>query len=296
MVRIRLGILHQTLVWNYYYDNDNDEWRYGPIEDNYLPLVEYLHKFYEEKLIPPDFLSIDTAGWQELMSSDVSFITQDYIGRIDMFNEGNRSANPDYTMLNMAPPAGFPGGERLDHYAHTNQPGYAIGSTTENMDVALRYIDWTFSEEGRDALSWGIEGETYTIENGEKQWIEDYSSPSESRAETGLSLFGTYSWFDYDSHMTLFSDEVKQAYEEDPQYDAPLVPVPAFTEEEQEIISIKGEEITKHRDQEIAKFIIGERDLSEWDVYVQEIENLGVQELINIHAEAHQRMLEVELN
>ncbi|KRG11586.1 hypothetical protein ACA29_16530 [Lederbergia galactosidilytica] len=96
--------------------------------------------------------------------------------------------------------------------------------------------------------------------------------------------------------MVLFSDEVKQAYKENPQYDAPIVPVPAFSEEEQKVIAIQGEAITKHRDEEIAKFIIGKRDLSEWDAYVQEIEDLGVQELIDIYEEAYNRMQEAELN
>lgn len=281
---------------DYYYDFDKEEWRYGPIEDNYLVLVEYLHQFYEEGLIPPDFLSIDTATWQEYMSTDTSFITQDYIGRIDSFNEANRDGNPDYTLVNMAPPAGFPGGERLDHSAHVVQPGYSVASTSENIDTLIQYVDWTFSEEGRDALSWGIEGETYEVVDGEKQWIPDFTSPSDMRSQTGLSIFGTRSWFDYDAHMALFSEEVKQAYEDDPQYDAPVVPTPPFTEEEQEIIAIQGEEILKHRDQEIAKFIIGDRDLSEWDDYVEEIKTLGVQDLIDLYTEAYNRVLEVELN
>ncbi|PAV31254.1 hypothetical protein CIL05_00955 [Virgibacillus profundi] len=281
---------------DYYYDNEKDEWRYGPIEDNFRALVEHLNKFYSEGLIPSDFLSTDTAQWQELMSTDTSFITQDYIGRIDEFNLANRETNPDYTLINMAPPAGFPGGEQLAYSAHTNAPGYSVAVTSENIDTVIQYIDWTFSEEGRDSLSWGIEGETYTEENGEKTWIEDYQSPADLRNDTGISTYATYSWFDYDAHMSLFSDEVKQAYEEGPQYDAPIVPIPAFSPEEQEIIAIQGESVIKHRDEQIAKFIIGDRDLSEWDDYVMEMEDLGVQELVDIHAKAYKRMQEAELN
>jgi len=282
--------------WDYYYDNVKDEWRYGPIEDNYKVMIEYLNKFYNEGLIPKDFLSIDTEQWQELMSNNKSFITQDYIGRIDMFNVPNREINPDYTLINMPPPAGFSDGERLDYSAHTQGAGYSVAVTSKHIDTAIKYIDATFSEEGRDLLSWGIEGETYSNENGEKKWIKDYPSPSELRSETGISLFGTYSWFDYDSHMKLFSDEVKKAYEEDPQYDAPVVPAPSFNDEEQEKLSIQGEAIKKHRDEEIAKFIIGKRDFSKWDDYVSEMKKLGVEEISDMYAKAHKRMLEVELN
>ncbi|WP_066190965.1 MULTISPECIES: extracellular solute-binding protein [Gracilibacillus] len=282
--------------YSYYYDEVQDEWRYGPIEDNFRALVEYFNKFYSEGLIPSDFLSTDTAQWQELMSTDTSFITHDYIGRIDEFNLANRETNPDYTLINMPPPAGFPGEDQIAFSAHENDSGYSVAVTSEHINTIIQYLDWTFSEEGRDALSWGAEGETYTEENGEKNWIEDYGSVADLRNDTGLSTYATYSWFDYDAHMELFSDEVKQAYEESPQYDAPIVPKPAFTSEEQETIAIQGESIMKHRDEEIAKFIIGDRDLAEWDDYVQEMENLGVQDLVDIHAEAYQRMQEVELN
>ncbi|WP_066190959.1 MULTISPECIES: extracellular solute-binding protein [Gracilibacillus] len=281
--------------WEYYYDEQNEEWRYGPIEDNYRELVEYLHTFYQEDLIPSDFLSTDTAQWQELMSTDTSFITQDYISRIDTFNVANREENPDFTIVNMPPPAGLPGGEQRDYSSHTQQRGYSIAVDSDHIDTTVQFIDWTFSEEGRDALSWGIEGETYTEENGEKAWIEDYSSPSELRSETGLSLYATYSWFDYDSHMSLFSEEVKTAYEEDPQYDAPIVPVLAFSEDEQEALAIQGEAISKHRDEQISKFIVGDRDLSEWDAYVEEIQELGLQEMLDIHEAAYLRMQEAEL-
>ncbi len=230
------------------------------------------------------------------MSTDQSFITQNYIIRIDMFNELNREIDPDYTLIHMPPPAGTPNGKKQDFSAHFQQAGYAIATTSSHIDTVIRYLDWTFSEEGRDALSWGIEGEMYTDVEGEKSWVKEYPNPSDLRTETGLSLFGTYTWFDYDAHMALFSDEVKEAYEEYPKYDAPFIPEPAFTSEEQEKLSIQGEEITKYRDQEIAKFIIGQRDLSEWDAYVDQLKSLGVEEMVSMYEKAHSRMLEADLN
>jgi len=94
----------------------------------------------------------------------------------------------------------------------------------------------------------------------------------------------------------LFSDEVKKAYETDPQFDAPIVPQPAFTDAEQETIAIKGEAVTKRRDEEVAKFILGERSFDEWESFVEEMKNLGVEDMVKIYSDAHQRMLEVDLN
>jgi ABC-type polysaccharide transport system permease subunit len=41
----------------------------------------------------------------------------------------------------------------------------------------------------------------------------------------------------------------------------------------------QGEAITKHRDEEIAKFILGKRNLSEWDQYVKKMKNLGLDQM-----------------
>src|SRR5699024_1789813 len=117
------------------------------------------HTFYEEGLIPTDFLSIETEEFQKIMSSDTSFITQDYISRIDMFNIPLRQENPDYTLIHMPPPAGFPDGDQLDYSNHTAKGGYLVPKDSDHIETALRYIDWTFSEEGRDTLSWGVEEE-----------------------------------------------------------------------------------------------------------------------------------------
>ena len=46
-------------------------------------MVEYYKKLVDNQLVPPDFLTIDTKSWEELMSTDRGFITNDYISRID---------------------------------------------------------------------------------------------------------------------------------------------------------------------------------------------------------------------
>lgn len=283
--------------FEYYYNWDAEEWRFGPIEDNYKVMIEYLNTFYKERLIPQDFLSLDVTQWQQLISTEKAFITQDYIGRIDMFNLPLREEIEGFNLINMPPPIGLPGGKQQDFSAHFLNAGYSVASTSKNIEAALGYIDWAFSEEGRDTLSWGIEGESFVIENGKRQFVPELATGSVDnlRAETGLSLFGTYALFDYDAHMSLFSEEVVKAYEEDPQYDAPLVPEPPFTEAEQEILSIQGEAILKHRDENISKFIIGERPLSQWDDYVQEMNNLGLQNMVDMYSKAYKRILDVEM-
>ncbi|AWP27719.1 extracellular solute-binding protein [Paenibacillus glucanolyticus] len=277
-----------------YYNFESKEWKYGPIEDNFKLLVEYLNKFYKEGFIPPDFLTMDAKAWQDMMSTNRSFMSMDYIGRIDFFNVPLRADNPEFNLANMAPPAGKLGGKQLNPHLHYVQSGMTVASTSNQIEDVMRYMDFFYSEEGRIAASWGKEGVTFTTENGKKKMLPEFVDVSDLRKKTGLATNGTYAWIDYDAHLSLSSQELQAAYGEAEKYDSPMQPMPALTHEELETNTTISDSITKRMEQSIANFILGELSLDQWDQYVKQIEDLGLQQLIDIHTTAHQRILDAQ--
>lgn len=277
--------------WDYYYDFDKKEWRYGPTEDNFKKMIVYLNKFYKEGLIPPDFLTVDTKQWQDLMSTERSFVSVDYIGRIDFFNTALRQANPSYNLAFMATPAGWDGAPRLNAYTQFLESGLMVASTSKKIKDVMKYIDFFYSEEGRTLASWGKEGTTFKTENGKKQFIEPYADVADLRKKTGLSTDGTYIWFDYDSHLSLASPELKLAYAEAPKYDSQMQPRPSFTAEETEMLSTVGDAINKKRDENLSKFIMGTRSLDEWPKYVEDMKKLGTDKIVGVYKAAYDRSL-----
>lgn len=279
-----------------YYDFDKKEWRYGPTEDHYKAMVAMWNKFYKEGLIPADFLSMQTKQWQDVVSTGKAFITIDYISRVDFFNNAMRKENPEFNMQFMGPPAGAPGGKQLNPYFHYLEGGLTLASTSKNIKDVLKYMDFFYSEEGRDLTSWGVEGETYITEGGAKKFKPEFTDVTEMRKQTGLQTSGTYTWIDFDAHLSLFSPDLQNAYKEAVKYDPPAMqPRPAFTEEENEVISITGQAINKHRDESFAKFVTGTRSLSEWDKYVEEMNKLGVDTLLDTYKTAHKRVESINL-
>ncbi|MCU6712226.1 extracellular solute-binding protein [Paenibacillus sp. J5C_2022] len=278
-----------------YYDFDAMEWRYGPIEDNYKAMVAMWKKFYDDGLIPPDFLSLQTKQWQDMMSTGQSFMTIDYISRVDFFNNAMQKENPDYNMQFMAPPAGLPGGKQQNPYFHYLVGGLTVSSTSKNIKDVMQYMDFFYSEEGRLLASWGAEGETFVREGGAIKFKPEFTDVTEMRKQTGLQTSGTYTWIDYNAHLSLFSDNLQKAYTEAGKYDPPgMQPRPAFTESENEVISLTGQAIKKHRDESFAKFITGSRSLNEWDQYVEELDRLGVDKLLETYRTAYDRMQAVK--
>ncbi|MNH91179.1 Lipoprotein LipO precursor [compost metagenome] len=272
----------------YVYDDAAKQVKYGPVEDGYKSMVEYLSKFAKEKLIPPNWLTVDTKQWQDLMSTNKAFVTFDYIGRIDFFNQPLRKDNPEYTLAFMAPPAG-PGGKQLNPYTQILQSGMTISSDSKQIKAIMKYIDFYYTEEARTLVSWGKEGETYTVENGVKKIKPEYTDLTDLRKKTGLASHGTYNWIDFDAHLSLASTELKAAYEEARKYDSAYHPIAAFNDKEQEILSTVGEAINKHREENISKFITGDKSLDGWAKYVEEANKLGLPQIMDIYKTAYER-------
>ncbi|MBW7461014.1 ABC transporter substrate-binding protein, partial [Paenibacillus sepulcri] len=66
------------------------------------------------------------------------------------------------------------------------------------------------------------------------------------------------------------------------------------TQEELETISTVGQTLQKTRDQNLAKFITGQRNLSEWDSYVEELKEIGVDKIVSVYQTAYDRSLSAQ--
>ncbi|MGL1890512.1 MAG: extracellular solute-binding protein [Spirochaetaceae bacterium] len=270
-----------------YYNRDASEWGYGPIEDNFKDLVAFINKLYTEDLIPLNFMSLTTKEWQDLVSNDNAFITLDYLTRIDFFNSALRESNPDFTLRYMAPIKGGDNGKTKMAATATGLYGM-IPSAMADRDVLLKYCDWLYSDEAADLLSWGEEGKTFNVVDGKREFIEATDVAS-IRKLYGLSTYGFFFRFDFTSHMSTFSPLVNEAVIESRKYDLPENPLVEFTDSEAEIAQTIGVNIDDFTQQETSKFLLGIRDLSEWDQYVQEVEKLGLSKLREIYNSAYQR-------
>lgn len=270
---------------DFYPDLETREVKFGSVTDEMKELITWLNKFAEEGLIPPDWLSVNTNQWTAYVTTGQSFVTLDYIGRIDYMN-GNFEGGGDH-MAFMKPPAGA-GSEGYVLDAFFNREGLAIARDSENQEAAFKYLDFLHSPEGQELLSWGKEGETYEMVDGEKK--VKFETFDEMRKQSGLGTYGSYAYFNPAAAYSMMDAKTKERYEMAGETAYPeKVITPTFTEEEAEVMSVEWQAIKKARDESLSLFITGDRPLSEWDQYVQEIENLGLQKVIDIHETAWKR-------
>src|SRR5699024_9821281 len=65
-----------------------------------------------------------------------------------------------------------------------------------------------------------------------------------------------------------------------------------FTEEENDILSNKGTEVTKYVEEMRDKFIAGQESLDNYDKYVETLEKMGLNDVIDAYQEAYDRYQE----
>jgi putative aldouronate transport system substrate-binding protein len=261
-------------------DPQTGKFRYGPTESRFKDMLGYLNKFNKEGLIPPDWLSMDVKVWNQAMVTGKSFMTVQYIGQMEILN--NQLTDGGHLSF-MAPPAG-PGGKAYIPNRTNESDGFAIYSQTKNLDASLKFIDFLYSKQGSDVLSWGKENETYTVVDGKRKFLPQYKQFTSLRVENGMMTFGSYGKFDTSALISMIPEKERSAYEEAPKYTFPIQIVrPKFQGDALERYSLLHPQITKFYEESTAKFIMGDRPLAEWDKYVEQITKLGVPELLELH-------------
>lgn len=273
------------------YDYEKNEWVFGPTSDEYKEMVTFYHQLYEEGLLLPNFLTIDTKGWQDVIANSDSFITLDYLSRIDFFNNSMRPSAPEFTMSFMAPSSFGGEGQAMFPNSAKAMMGFVVSSQTKQLDEVLKYVDWMYSEEAKELLTWGRPNELYTQDaSGNRKW-NDFKTAAEMKQGTGLQAYGFYELYDFNGELSTFTPECRAATEEARKYDLPAQPVLAYTDEEKEVTSTIGTNLQSRVSEEISKFLLGVRSLDEWDAYVAEIEAMGLDKLRAVHESSYARVL-----
>lgn len=263
-----------------YYDFDKNAFKYGPIEEGYKNMLVYMNKLVNEKLTPPDLYSINTKAWVDLMVQDKAFITTDYVGRIDSVTVSGKDVTPEFQLAYMSPI------NKVAGYTAVNVSNFIVSSKSKKIEDAVKLIDWYYTDEAIELLSWGKEGETYVTVDGKKKYIM-----SEFCKEYGITASGWGLVLDANAIMSNYSQYAQQATNDMPQYELRYNPAEyiQLTEAENEVVMTVGADLKKYSQEQEALFILGQKSFSEWDSYVKEIENKGLSKLLDMYNKAYER-------
>lgn len=278
----------------FYYDYNEEKWSYGAAEDLMLEVITYFKKMMDEELINPDFITISNAGWQELITTDRGFMMPEYQTRIDFFNALARGNNPDFDIHAMVPPVAKEGGLPMVHRANLDPVGLQMPNTMKERNIAnaAKFIDWFYSDEAVELVSWGKEGETFEIVDGKKQYILDEKG-TQPDTLYGFATYGTYTRMDPESVFAIESADIAETRDMVLEHIMPYANPTLFLSFNEEEYKVKEEyetALVTYVSGMVAKFLLGQEPLSKWDEYVATINELGLEKLLEVYTSAYDRV------
>lgn len=279
-------------------DPDTKDLRFYPVSDNYKQLLEYVHELYKEELIDPSILDIESDRYHANFSEGRYGSTIDW-GPEFIFGEEVGSV---YTSM---PPLEGPNGDKTYtsiYPAVADIGAFLITSKNENPVATIRWIDYFYSDEGMKLFFLGVEGETYEeTKDGSYEFMDHITNSAEglsTEQEAAKYLTfpgGLYPSVSKEEYFT-GSEGSAQSIEAVEPLKPYLVEEPwepfQYTEEEYKKLSSFGADIEKYIEEMRDKFINGDASFSDWDSYVETIEDMGLDEYMQIKENAYERYQE----
>lgn len=277
-------------TWTPYFDEASGTWKQSLTDPKMKEIADFIKKLYDEGLMDPEFLTNTDAAWTAKMTNkNASFITFDWIGRLEQFTTQSAENVPGYD-LRFANPIGNGKLRTLDKVW-----GGSSVANRENSDKAMMFLDYLLSESGAILTTMGVEGETYKLnENGKAEYLgmEDVEKVSTTSLGEKYGLF-LLPQVRYDKRSVYYNYTEREQEAQDiiinkegGGFNA-FDPVLAFTSEELEIINDIQPEIKKAAEEFLVKYVFGTAD---WNSWVEQAEKLGSDKLVEIYNQAYKRI------
>ncbi|NLO49452.1 MAG: hypothetical protein GX111_14260 [Clostridiales bacterium] len=276
---------------------------------NDLKFMTMINQWWNDGLFQPEWLSSDGTGTpaiREALSTGTMGIMGCIASEAADFGGGNNS-DPNAYFVPIRKPVLYEG--QVFHLGDVRSwfslGAWALSAKCANLPLLVSYCDWFYSDEGVTFSNWGVEGFSFEYnENGERQLTEFiYKHPyglataliqhtlnevcdggriyaSRSYAYPGGEVLAAFSpfWDDPDHYR----------------YDGTMQWPPAvnISPEDNARIAQLGADIKTYIAENYLQFVDNSKPLSEWDSYVDGLQNLGWEEARLIYQKSYDEFME----
>lgn len=277
------------------------EVRFGSIQPEFKDYLTMMNKWYTEGLVDDLFL---TNQYESLV--DQSPITT---GTCGVWYGTAAQSIPNMIGASVDPGMKITGITTVTvdgSQAHVGEEGslfdthmWSITTVCEDPEVICKYVDYVYSEEGTLLANYGVEGETFTYVDGTPKLTDLVLNNENYSYGAAMNIFVC-------DRMTpapfvIDEDRVRADYIEDQLnaievwnnandglYNMPKTGVNLTVDESEEYNGLYSD-IETYMDENIIKFIVGDKSLDEYDAYVSTLKEMGIDQCTAIYQAAYDR-------
>lgn len=287
----------------YCLDDETGEVVFGPSTENFKEYLAQLNAWFEAGLIDPEFMSNDGTAMNAKLTDGRSVCAPNMQLSYHIGNITNvaRQSNPDFEFVGCPWPVLNEGDQPTYFLAggiYYSGKQAAITSACEDPVLATQFLDYFYSEEGEDYLCWGIEGESYTVnEDGTKSFTDEILNNSEGKSPQEAIL--AYATPQYNFANLMYQDAYVQIITTLPEQEAALstwldaepgvtMPRLSVAADVQSDYSMLMNDINTYVQEMYVKFIAGQASLeTDWETYVNTLNGMGLETATQYMADAY---------
>lgn len=261
-------------------------------------LATMINSWYAEGLIDPTFHNSGDQG--ELQTK----VTTDKTGYIhlspgEVQDYQNNAVDPDMNLKAVKRTVKTEG----QMLKYKQKPSYfsygssVISKNCENIELAVTFCDWWYSEAGSFYVNYGIQGEVWDYDENGEIVLTDAIVNSEIGMSWALILYAQNGLCDHglqiytrkyrfpggedilQSHYTWETEGYKGEYD----WPAGI----AFTSVQEDELKGYSGDIQTYISETYSCFVDGSKPLTEWDEYLATLDNMGISECLKIYQDAY---------
>lgn len=262
--------------------------------------LQWMHDAFAEGLCTDDFMNV----------MNIAFDSYVYANECGMCSTNanllagggaERSGQPDFDFRAISDPmeeAGAP--NRLGKTSGgIGASAIAVSALSENVELAIQYMNWLYTEEGILVSNYGTEGEAFEYVDGKPAYTDLITNnpdgmPSFVATFRYTSLVGTPYYNSTERKVASFTTEAEkecfdiwvQGHTGDLRYQGKM------TVEESEEYNGLATDIATAVSEQCLLFVTGERSLDEYDQFVEDMVGMGLDRMTELKQAAYDRYLE----
>lgn len=283
---------------------DGDTVKYGVFDEEYKTALGELSRWFKEGLLDKNYISADQTMVDSGMLNGNSGVTYASGGSgIGKWLDTMKDKDPKYNITALKYMAKNKGEKPrfvLSGSAFSGYGSAAITTKCEYPELAMKYLDYGYSEEGHTLYNFGIEGTSYELVNGKPKYTDLIQKNSEGLTSTqAMSRYmRSYNWGPFLQDSVYFSEyylkaQQKEAIEKwsygSEEASARKLPVLLYSAEESEEYSQIMTEVEKYRDEITASIISGIEPVEMYSQMLDRIKALKIDRAIEIKQAAYNR-------
>lgn len=301
--------VHQYDCWNAGYgvagngtkfSQKNGVVEYGPMQPGYKEYLEMVHKWYSEGLIDQDFPTRvdDSTAPESYTTTGKTGAWHDMYVNLGGLKE--KTDDPNFQAVAVPNPVRNAGDTlHLGQYnARVGRNMIVITTKCKNPEVAAKWLDYQYGDEGSILVNYGIEGKTFEYdENGEPK-LNDFIMKNPD----GLTLVQTmgvylkppgggfrYYWQREMADMPQENLDAPGIWESNEDFTDHIPGHAVLTAEEGNEYALIMGDIDTYVSEMTLKFIMGQESLDNFDSYAAQLRSMNIDRAVELKQASYDR-------